>query len=194
MPTSRLLVPALVLALLGAPAAAVAQDDATPDAASERQSEPAAAAEPAIGSAVSYVDARGDEIGTVTVVELTDPFEDFSDTFEVEEGSRFVAVEVTISGSELADNAETPLEAAASDFGLQTSDGFFYSPAYPSRQLSSADVPDLQTIAVDPGTEVTGLVFFQVPEDAEVARLFYTPESGRLILAADLHDAAEDNG
>jgi len=188
MPTTRLVVPALVLGLLAAPAVAVAQGDATP--AAERAA-PSAAYEPAVSDTVPYLDENGEEIGTVTVDEVIDPFEDFSEFFEVEEGSRYVAVQITLAASEGAATADEPFEARASDFGLQTVDGFFFTSTFASRDITSGDVPDLETIAIDPGDSVTGLVFYQIPAEAELARLLWQPDSGRLLVVADLRGGTE---
>lgn len=185
MPQSRLLAPALALSLLAAPAVAVAQGDATPETTSRAQSA-SVAADPVVGAAVPYLSETGEAIGTVSVLAVTDPFDDFRESFQVEEGSRYVAFEVVVAAEDLPIGVEEPLQARTSDFGLQTVDGFFYNATSAPRDLSSSDVPDLPTIVVDPDTEVSGLVFFQIPADAELARLFYSPATGRLILAADL--------
>jgi len=179
MPVPRPLALLLLLALLvlGGPAAALAQD-ASPEAADGYT----ATGDPLVGTGVPYLDERGDELGIVTVVEVTDPWEDFSEFFEVEEGSRFVGIEVSLEGT----NAQ--IESSPSDFGLQTADGFFYSPTFVSRDVTSGDVPDLETITVDVDDVLFGLVFFQVPEDADLARIFWQPESGRLVLLADLRE------
>lgn len=126
------------------------------------------------------MDEDGDEIGVVTVVEVTDPWEDFSEFFEVEDGTRFVALEVSIEAS------SAQVEANPFDFGLQTADGFFFSQAFVSRDVTSGDERDLDSITVDVDDVVSGLIFFQVPESAQIARLLWQPESGRLVLLADL--------
>lgn len=198
MPSSRWLAPVLALALLTGPTVALAQDDATPEANADQTASTdqgfSVVDDPTLGTGVPYLSETGDEIGVITAVEVTDPFDDFSDFVEVEEGIRYVAVEVAVAASENAGSVEEPLEANASDFGLQTADGFFYRSTSASRDITSSDVPDLETIAIDPGDEVGGLVFFQIPEESEPARLFYTPDTGRLILVADLQESAEGNG
>lgn len=200
MPSSRWLAPVLALTLLTGPpvALAVAQDDATPGADADQTATGdegfGVVDDPVLGSGVPYLSETGGEIGVITAVEVTDPFDDFSEFVEVEDGTRYVALEVTVAASENAGSAEEPLEANASDFGLQTADGFFYTTRTASRDITSSDVPDLATISIDPGDEVGGLIFFQIPEETELARLFYTPDTGRLILVADLRDAAAGNG
>ncbi len=194
MPSSRLLAPALALTLLTGPAVALAQD-ATPVTGSAAPTSAVregtnAAGDPLVGTPVPYLNEAGDEIGTVTVVEVIDPFDDFSEFFDVDEGTRYVALEVAVSAAEAAANEENPVQANASDFGLQTTAGFFYRSTFASRDISSSDTPDLETITVDPGDDVTGLLFYQLPAGADLARLLWQPENGRLLLVADLRQSA----
>ncbi|MDQ3780694.1 MAG: DUF4352 domain-containing protein [Chloroflexota bacterium] len=158
----------LALILIASPAIASAQD-ATP--AAERFNAVGegfnAVRDPVVGAAVPYLNEQGEEIGTVSVVEVTDPWEDFSEFIEVDEDLRYIGVEISFAAT------TEPIEANAFDFRLQTADGFFYGDAYISRDISSGDTPDLETISVDPGDEVSGLVFYEVPVDAESARILW---------------------
>ena len=175
MSISRVFALVLGLVLLafgqGGPAVALAQD-ATPAA-------EAGAADPAVGTEVPYLDENGEEIAVLTVRELTDPFDDLAEGSAPEEGSRYVAVEIAVRAT-----GET-IEPEPFDFGLQTADGFFFSRASVTREISSSDVPDLETIPVDIDDEVSGLVFFQIPADAEPSRLLWQPETGRLLVLAE---------
>jgi len=104
----------------------------------------------------------------------------FGEFFTPDEGARDIAVEITVRGGDGA------IEANPNDFGLQTTDGYFYGPAFVSRDITTADIPDLETIEVSPGTETTGLVIYAVPQEAELARLLWQPDNGRLLVVADL--------
>lgn len=178
MPMLRPFALVLALVLLGGrgPAVTSAQD-ATPTA------NASVAGDPAVGTEIPYLDEAGDEIGVLTVREVTDPFEDFADGAAPEEGFRFVAVEVAVAAT------GEPIEPETFDFGLQTGDGFFFGTTSVRRDITSSDVPDLATIPVDVDDEVSGLVFFQIPADAEPARLLWQPETGRLLVLADLREA-----
>lgn len=179
----HLFAPALALALLlggGGGSAVLAQDAATPEV---DLIEPDADALPSLGDEAPYLDEGGDEIGLVTALELTDPFEDFGESFTVEEGTRYIALEVSVAatGAELAANA--------SDFSLLTADGFVVGTASPARDITSGDVRDLERITVDVDDEVTGLIFFQIGADQEPGFLLWAPESERLLIVADLRSA-----
>lgn len=172
MSISRVFAFVLALVLLGGPAVALAQE-ATPAVGA------GGAADPTIGTEVPYLDENGEEIAVLTVRELTDPFEDFAEGAAPEEGSRYVAVEIAVRAT-----GET-IEPEPFDFGLQTADGFFFSQTSVTREISSSDVPDLESIPVDIDDEVSGLVFFQIPADAEPSRLMWQPETGRLLVIAE---------
>jgi len=169
------------LMLLASPAVVAAQDaTSAADAGSTAGAEGAnAAGDPLVGSAVPYLNEDGEELGTVTILEVTDPWEDFSEGFEPDDEIRTIGVEVSVTAT------SEPIEANAFDFGLQTIDGFFYGDTSISRDVSSGDTPDLETISVDPGDEVSGLLFYEVPAEAELARLLWQPDSGRLLVVAD---------
>lgn len=184
-----LLAPSFALALLlgGGGSTALAQD-ATPEVAVV-EVDPGAtpadpvAADPAVGDEVPLLDENGDEIGTVVVVEVTDPFEDFRESFPVEDGTRYLGVEVAIAATGME------LEADPSDFSLQTVDGFLVNQTSASRDVTSGDVRDLERITVDIDDEVSGLVFFQIGADQEPGRLLWEPDNGRLLVVANLGTA-----
>ena len=184
LPRRFALLLALLLLLTGGPALAAAQDeDATPAADAEAATPGEgvnAAGDPLVGTPVPYLDENGDELAIVTVVEVTDPYEDFSESFTIEEGTRYVGVEIAVAGT------GEQIEANPSDFGLQTVDGFFYGYTFASRDITSASIPDLETITVAVDDEVSGLVFYQIPAAAEPARILWQPDSGRLLVVADL--------
>ena len=187
MPVQRLLALLLAAALLAGSVAVSAQDDATPGTRSDTTAEAGytAAGDPLVGTGVPYVDDRGEQIGVATVVEITDPWDDFADFFEVDEGTRYVGVEVSVEAT------QEQIEADPFDFGLQTVDGFFYGDTYVNREITSGSIRDLESITVDVDDVVSGLVFYQVPEDAELARILWQPDNGRLLVLADLRDQNE---
>ncbi|HLL49057.1 MAG TPA: hypothetical protein VK356_00190, partial [Thermomicrobiales bacterium] len=47
-------------------------------------------------------------------------------------------------------------------------------------------VPELTSQTLAPGSRITGIVGFEVPEDREPARILYQPESSRIIPLQDL--------
>ena len=181
MPVQRLLAPLLVLTLLAGSAAASAQD-ATPAAGGEGYN---ALGDPLVGTEVQYLDDDGDEIAVVTVLDVSDPFDDFSQFFTPEEDARYVAVEVEVrsTGDEV--------EVTPYGFRLQTADGFAYTPGFVSRPEGREDPPELESIEVEEGDETSGIIFYAVPEDAELVRILWQPESERLLVLADLRDLDE---
>ncbi|CAA9539865.1 MAG: hypothetical protein AVDCRST_MAG73-1808 [uncultured Thermomicrobiales bacterium] len=138
------------------------------------------AGDPVLGDEVQYLDEDGDEIAVVTAIDLTDPFEDFEEFFNPKKGVRYLALEITV------ESTGGEVEADPFDFGIQTSDGFFLGGgAYVGRE-DGADPPEFETTEVEEGDTVTGVIFYEVPEDAELSRLFWQPETERLVLVADL--------
>lgn len=184
---------AVALCLVAAPVAA--QDaspsggpDASPSAAPvlpPGASEPpiTGPAGPRIGDTVGYMSEAGRPLGAV-VVDAVDPaFDEFSEFFSADPDSAYVAVQYTFSNP-----GDRNLEVSTFRLSLETAGGFLWGSAYMSRP-DDVDVPDLESqFNLDPGETETGLVFFQVPLDSELVRLWWTPDSGRLLELADLRD------
>ena len=179
----RLFALLLALTLVGgislAPAAAQ-DDDATPEA----EGTPSADAEETI-----LATADGEQIAAITIEDVTDPFEDFDEFFTPEEGARYVAVEVTIENLDEDDDTFT---ADPYPFQLTDANGFVYTYTFVSRD-DDAEPEDLESVDLEPGDSTTGLIFFAVPEDAELGTLYFITslEDGQVIIPLlDLGEAA----
>ncbi|MBA3416540.1 MAG: DUF4352 domain-containing protein [Chloroflexia bacterium] len=135
---------------------------------------------PTVGTDVPYVDAEGVEHGLVTVTEVADPFTDFNPDQPPEAGRRYVLLTVAFEAA-----ADQPFEADPYDLHFQDTDGYLWSLTSVPRPADVV-IPELQSQTMAPGNRVSGVVGFVVPEDAELDQIFYQPESGRLILLADL--------
>ena len=114
-------------------------------------------------------------VGSITVTEVIDPFTDFDPAYPPEEGGRYVAVNVAFDA-----DAGNRFEIAPYTIVLQDDAGFLWTQA--SMPLAEdALVPELSGQTLGPGSRVTGVVGFQIPEGSEPARVLYQPESSRVI-------------
>lgn len=136
---------------------------------------------PTLGTGFSYVESEGEGQATITIDAVEDPVEDVLEGYEAEAGSRFVTLTVIYENT-----GPGPFETRPDAFIIQDSEGYMWSPTSIQRNEDVA-VPDLQHIRMAPGDRVSGMVGFQVPDEAELARVFYQPESSRLLLLADLN-------
>ena len=171
-----------LLLLAGSTVATVSAQDATPDeedVSTEATPTGDATGDPAVGDRVPYVDENGEEIGFVTVESVTDDFDDFDEFFTPEEDARYLAVELSF------ESTGDEFEANPFDFGVQTVDGFFYSTGFVSRE-DNENPPELESTTVEEGESTSGVIFFVVPAEAELTRLFWQPDTGRLLVVADL--------
>ena len=137
---------------------------------------------PTLGTPIPYVDADGVARGSITVTEIIDPFEQYNPDYPPEAGSRVVAVTVAFD-ADAGDRFEVTPWAVV----LQDSDGFIWTQG---SVLFAADmlIPELTSQTLAPGSRITGIVGFVLPDGAEPARVFYQPESSRLIALAELSD------
>src|SRR5215216_4863171 len=127
------------------------------------------------GATVPVTDEEGTAVGSITVTEVVDPFTDFDPAYPPEEGGRYVAVNVAFDA-----DAGNRFEIAPYTIVLQDDAGFLWNQA--SMPLpDEALIPELSSQTLGPGSRVTGVVGFVVPEGREPARVLYQPESSRLI-------------
>jgi len=141
---------------------------------------PAAAQErPAIGDSVPVTDEEGVAVGSIAVTEVVDPFTEFDPAYPPEVGARYVALTVAID----ADTGER-FDIGYGTIVLQDDAGFLWDQI--SLYLSDeALVPELSSDTLGPGSRVSAIVGFTVPEGREPARVFYQPESSRLVDLAE---------
>jgi hypothetical protein len=177
----RLLVSVFALLLIIGPAwiGSASAQDATPSSSGR----PPAAGAAELGTAVTYIDQEGVEHGEVAVTEIFDPFTDYDEGYEPAEGTRYVVLHVSFEAT-----GEASFDADPNDLLLRDSDGYLWSPASVNRGSEPA-MPDAQSQTMAVGNKISGAVGFNVPEDAEISEIYYQPESGHLILLADLAGA-----
>src|SRR5215207_10068400 len=132
------------------------------------------------GDAVPVTDEAGTAVGSITVTEVVDPFVDFDPAYPPEEGGRYVAVNVAFDA-----DAGNRFDIAPYAIVLQDDAGFLWNQA--SMVLAEdALIPELSSQTLAPGSRVTGVVGFVVPEERSPARILYQPESSRVIPLLDL--------
>ena len=172
---------ALTLALvlsLGTATATLAQDDATPGAGT-----PAAGSSdvPTVGDAVPVYDTDTlDAIAEITVEEITDPFEDYGQYSEPEDGTRIVAVEFTIENLVQNDSLDAPIY----DLSLQTTQGLLYRSTYVGLD-DDTDITELENDDILGGESATGTLFYVLAEDDEIGGFYFTA-FGSFTLLADV--------
>ena len=116
--------------------------------------------------------------GIVIVSDLEDPFEDMPEGAAPSEGGRYLIVTVSFEST-----GDAPFDASPNSLLLRDTDGNLWS--YTSVPREDPTLPELQSQTLSPGNRISGVVGFQVPEDAELSELFWQSESGRLIRLVD---------
>ena len=137
-----------------------------------------------VGKPVTIYNADGQEAAEITVTEVIDPFEDWSDYGEPQQDERYVIATIKIEVT-----GKRPFEFVVYNFFVLDSFGHLFSLGYVSRSDSSTvEKPDLEDGNLLPGEEVTGAIAFRVPVDAELTQVVYTGynEVQQLYLLADL--------
>ncbi|MBW3633622.1 MAG: DUF4352 domain-containing protein [Chloroflexi bacterium] len=132
------------------------------------------------GTAVPVTDEEGVAVGTITVTNVVDPFTEFDPAYPPEEGGRYVAVNVAFEA-----DAGNRFDISPYTIVLQDDAGFLWNQA--SMVLAEdALVPELSSQTLGPGSRITGVVGFVVPEGRVPVRVLYQPEISRIIPLQDL--------
>jgi hypothetical protein len=134
------------------------------------------------GVTVPVTDEDGAAVGSITVTEVIDPFTEFDPAYPPEEGGRYVAVNVAFDA-----DAGNRFDIAPSEIVLQDDAGFIWNQA--SMELAEDALnPQLSSQSLGPGSRVTGVIGFAVPEGRTPARVLYQPESSRIIPLLNLSE------
>lgn len=134
----------------------------------------------ALGDTFLYVDAEGVERATITVLAVEDPFEDVAEGYEPAADARYVLLTVAYENV-----GPGPFETRPDQITVQDTDGFIWSSATVERG-DDVTIPPLRSVEMAPGDRVSGVIGFQVPAEAELARVLFQPESSRLLVLADV--------
>ncbi len=173
------------LLTVGTATTTLAQDDATPGAGTPAATPAASGDTPVVGDAVPiYSSDTGEEIASITVESITDPFDEYSEYSAPERGSRYIAVEYTVTNEVQNDSLDSP----AYYLSLGTDQGLLASQAYVTL-ADDSDVEELTTDAILGGESATGTLFYQLPDDVEIGGLYYTGY-GYYTLLADVSGTA----
>jgi hypothetical protein len=132
------------------------------------------------GIAVPVANTEGVAAGSITITDVVDPFTDFDPNYPPEAGSRYVAVTVAFDA-----DAGQRFDIQPSSIVLQDDQGFVVNQAYISLP-SDALIPIVSSQTLSPGSRITGLVVFALPEDRSPARVYLQPQGNQLVLLADL--------
>ena len=168
--------------LTGGTAALTVAQDATPSALDQLAgSEAENPVDPKIGDTVSYYGEDGSEVGLVTIESIERGWDAYDEYYEPEEGTEYVAFVVTVEST----IERGAIDVENYDFSLQTANGYLWGTSYASSE--AADPPLLEdTVSLASGDSETFTVVFQVLEGEALGHLFWQPDSGVLITAAQL--------
>lgn len=133
------------------------------------------------GTPTTYVDLEGVEHGTVTVMELLDPFTAYPEGKDPEPGTKYVVVTLSIEGGD-----EASIEVYTPSIWIHDTAGGVWASSLPCCMMDEFPQPELTITTVGPGSRISGFMGYTVPEDAVIDQVLYQPESGVMLIPADL--------
>jgi hypothetical protein len=131
------------------------------------------------GAQVPFYDANADEIGNVSVDEIITDFQEVDSGITPERGMSAVGVMVTVENT-----GDAELQPNSFSFYLVDDYGFIYYPSYYFRDASTTEYPDLPTDPLAAGAQASGVIFFEIPRDAAISYIYYSPDYTQLYIVA----------
>ena len=132
---------------------------------------------------VPYLDAQGNQLGTILIREFADPFTEFDPASPPAEGQRYAMLTMTFEAAEDQSFPTDPYQVQLLD-----SNGYLYYSSWVPRP-ADATVPDLQSQNLAPFDRVSGVIPYVLPADASIARILYRGDGSRFMTLSDLGDA-----
>lgn len=124
---------------------------------------------PEQGEPQAIVDIEGNEIAALTVTDLVDPFEEYGEFTEPEEGTRFVLATI-----EVENTGERPFEFSPFDIFVRDTLGRTYGSTFVSVEDDfEEENPELEDRNMSSGETHSGVLYFVVAEDAELSDVLY---------------------
>ena len=143
---------------------------------------------PAQGDPASVINFDGDELATLTVTDIQDPFEEYSEFSEPEEGTRFVMAQI-----EVENTGERPFEFSEFDVYVRDTLGRTYGSTFVSPEEGfEEENPPLEGSNMGSGDTISGALYFVVIEDADLSDVLYQStgnDTSVLISIADLNES-----
>ena len=132
---------------------------------------------------VPYLDADGNQLGTILIRDFADPFTEFDPAGPPAEGQRYAVLTVTFEAAEDQAFPTDPYQVQLLD-----SDGYLHYSSWVPRP-PDATVPDLQSQNLAPFDRVSGVIPYVLPADASIVRVIYRGDGSRFMTLSDLADA-----
>lgn len=153
---------------------------------------------PVDGAEIVVNGTDGNEIATATIDEIIPDFQEIDSEVSSARGTSIVAVNLTMTSTGDAD-----LETNTYSLFLIDELGYAYSPGFFSRgEESEAEYPEFPFDDIAVGDTASGVLLYEVPSDATVSAIVYSPDidlfyvlsySGSAAMAAGDDDARSDD-
>jgi hypothetical protein len=142
---------------------------------------------PALGqdeaAPIPYLDAEGNQLGTVLVRAVEDPFTGFDPGSPPADDQRYALLTVTFEAAEDQSFATDPYQVQLLD-----ANGYLHYPSWVPRP-ADATVPDLQSQQLAPFDRVSGVIPYVLPADVPLVRIVYRGDGSRFMTLAELGEA-----
>ena len=125
---------------------------------------------------VPFIDAEGNQLGSVTIRSFEDPFTAFDPARPPAEGQRYALLTVKFEAVEDRTFAADPWQVQ-----LRDTDGNIYQQTTLPR-TADAIMPDLAAQTLAPLDRISGVIGYVLPADATVGTIIYRGDGNRLLV------------
>ena len=144
------------------------------------------AADAGPGDEVSYASLDNEGSAAIfSVIDVEDPFKDQVDGSDPEEGMRYVTVTVSVEAS-----GDTVFATRPNEIMLRDTEGFLWTYVNINRG-EELEQPNFDGQPLAPGNRISGVLGFQIPEDAEVDQVLFLPSNDQMIILANLRGGSD---
>lgn len=134
-----------------------------------------ALAQDADADSVPFIDVEGNQLGTVTIRDFSDPFTEYDPGRPPSEGQRYAMLTVTFEAAE-----DRPFDADPRQVQLRDTAGNIYAQTTLPR-TADAVMPDLAAQALAPFDRISGVIGYVLPADATISDILYRGDGSRLL-------------
>jgi len=140
---------------------------------------------PAPGAVVDIVGEEGGVVGTATIEEIIDPLTDVDPSYQAQRGYHHAGAVITIENT-----GRRPLSIDPYAVQIIDADGYVLSSTGVYRG-EEAEVPNLDYVDLAPGDSVTGMVTFELFNEAAPVWMVYTAGGSQITFLAGFDNAPE---
>jgi hypothetical protein len=138
---------------------------------------------PAVGETSPIFSEDGSEMGSITVDNILEPFENYDAGYDPQRGYHYAVLEVSITNT-----GSRPMTVDPNALRVIDTDGFVADTGFIVASATDAPVFLEYLDALGPGDSAVGAIAYQIFNDSAIARIVYAPDFTSRVNVVDLRE------